>query len=73
MLDIVINKNLSFPVYLTSCSALSSEHLPVIIDTACRLPDRPDFRRTAWANFQTHLEEIIQFDPELHNEMPIDI
>jgi hypothetical protein len=25
-----------FPVYLTSCSALSSDHLPVPIDTTCR-------------------------------------
>jgi len=59
--EIVITKYLSFPVYLASCSALSSEHLPVLINTACRSsahlpPDRPDFRRTAWANFATHLE-----------------
>jgi len=50
-LDVVITKNLSFPVYLTSCSALSSDHNPVLIDTSCRSslhnpPDRPDFRRT---------------------------
>jgi len=64
-------------VYLTSCSALSSDHLPVIIDTTCRSsfnrpPVRPDFRRTDWANFQTHLEGLVPFDPELHNEMAID-
>ena len=52
-LDIVITKNLSFPVYLKSCSVLSSDHLPVLIDTACqssfhRPPDRHDFRRTDW-------------------------
>ena len=29
--DIVITKTLSIPVYLTSCSALSSDHLPVLI------------------------------------------
>jgi hypothetical protein len=63
-LDIVITKNPTSPVYLTSCSALSSDHLPVLIDTTCRLsfqhpPDRPDFRRTDWANFQTHLEDQI--------------
>jgi len=51
VLDIVITKNLSFAVYLTSCSALSSDHLPVLIDTSCSSsfhnpPDRPDFRRT---------------------------
>ena len=77
VLDIMITKNLSFPVYLTSCSALNPDHLPVIIDTLCCLsfhhtPDRPDFRRTEWGNFQTQLEELIPFNPELHNEMAID-
>jgi len=74
VLDIVITKNISFLVYLTSCSALSSDHLPVLIDIPCRSsfyhpPDRPDFRRTDSANFQIHLEELNPFDPELHNEM----
>ena len=55
VLDIVITKNLSIPVYLTSCSAISY-----------------DFKCTAWASFQTQLEELIQFDSELHNEMDID-
>jgi endonuclease/exonuclease/phosphatase family metal-dependent hydrolase len=32
VLDIVITKDLSSPVYPTSCSALSSGHLPVLID-----------------------------------------
>jgi len=50
--------------------------LPVLIDTTCRSsfqhpPDRPDFRRTDWANFQTHLEDRIPFDPELHDGMAI--
>jgi hypothetical protein len=77
VLDIVITKNLTSPVYLTSCSALSSEHLPVLIDTTCRStfhhpPDRPDFRRTDWANFQTHLEDQIPFDPELQDGMAND-
>jgi hypothetical protein len=72
VLDIVLTQNLSFPVYLTSCSALSSDHLPVLIDTACcssflHPPDRPDFRRTDWVKFQTHLEDQIPFDPELSN------
>ena len=35
-------------------------------------PDRPEFRRTDWANFQTHLEELIPLDSELHNKMAID-
>jgi hypothetical protein len=34
--DIVIAKEVPFPAYLTSCSQLSSEHFPVLIDTACR-------------------------------------
>ena len=77
VLDIAMVKNFPFPVYLTSCSALSSHHLPVLIDTTCRSsfqhpPDRPDFRRTDWTNFQVHLEDEISFDPELHNGMAID-
>jgi len=59
--DIAMLKDFPFPVYLTSCSAISSDHLPVLIDTTCRSsiqhpPNRPDFRRTDWANFQVHLE-----------------
>jgi hypothetical protein len=72
VLDIVITQKLTFPVYLTSCSALNLDHLLVIIDSACRSsfqhpPDRPDFRSTDWANFETHLEDQIKFDPELYN------
>jgi len=53
------------------------DHLPVLVDTTCRSSfqhplDRPDFRRTDWANFQTHLEDQIPFDPELHDGMAID-
>ena len=36
VLDIVITKNLSFPLYLISCSALILGALPVLIDTTCR-------------------------------------
>jgi hypothetical protein len=77
VLDIVITKNRIFPVYLTSCSVLSSDHLPVLIDATCRSSfqhprDRPDFRRTDWYNLQTHLEDQIPFDPELHDGMAID-
>jgi hypothetical protein len=59
VLDIVITKNLTSPVYLTSCSALSSDHLLVLIDTTCRssFQHPPDFRRTDRVNFQTHLED----------------
>jgi hypothetical protein len=58
VLDIAVTKDLPCQMYLTSCYALNSDHLPVLIDTACRSsvrhpPDRPNFRRTDWANFQT--------------------
>jgi hypothetical protein len=64
-------------LYLTSFSALSSDHFPVLIDTACRSsfhhpPYRPNFKCTDWANFQTQFENQISFDPELHNGMVID-
>ena len=77
VLDIVITRHLPFSVHLTSYSALSSDHLPVLNDTMCRSsfqhpPDRPDFRRTDWAKFQTHLEAEIPFNPELHKSMDID-
>jgi hypothetical protein len=77
VLDIAVTKELPFPVYLTSCSTISSDHLPVLIDTVCRSsfhhqPDRPNFIRTDWANFQAHLEEQIAFDPELQNRMAVD-
>ena len=35
-LHIVITKDLVSPVYLSTCSALSSNHLSVLIDTQCR-------------------------------------
>ena len=77
VLYIIVTMEVPFQVYLTSCSALSSDHLPVLISTACRSsfhhpPNRPNFRRTDWENFQDHLEDHIPFDPELHNGMAID-
>ena len=36
VLDIAITKDLVSPVYLTTCSALSSDHFPILIDTQCR-------------------------------------
>ena len=62
----MITKSLSFPVYLTPCYAISSDHLPFLRPSFHHPPDRPDFRRT---DFQTRLEELIPFRPELHNEM----
>ena len=75
VVDIVIIRELHFPVDLSS-SAISSDHLPVLIDTRCcpsfhSPPDRPDVRHTDWANFQAHLEAKIPLKPELLN-MDID-
>jgi hypothetical protein len=51
VLDIAITKGLNSPVYMTTCSANGSDHLPVLIETQCRSsflnpPDRPDLRKT---------------------------
>jgi len=77
VLDIVITKIFTSPPYLTLCSAVSYDQLPVLIDTTCRSsfqdpPDRNDFRRTDWVNFQIYLEDQIPFDPELHDGLAID-
>jgi hypothetical protein len=77
VLDIVITKDLTFPVYLTACSELSSDHLPVVIDTTCRssfrdLPARPDYRRTDWVKCQASLEERLPSTLLLTNEGEID-
>jgi hypothetical protein len=77
VLDIVVTRDLHSPVHLASCSALSSDHLPVLIDTMCRSsfhtpPARSDFKRTDWSKFQTHLEAETPFDPELLDGMAID-
>jgi hypothetical protein len=47
VLDIVVVKDFVLPVHLSVCSALSSNHLPILIDTTCRLSfqnllDRPE-------------------------------
>jgi hypothetical protein len=77
VLDIVMTRELHSPVLLALCSALSSDHLPVLIDIMCRSSfhnpsARPDFRRTDWAKFQTHLEAETPLSPELNNGMAID-
>jgi len=76
VLDIVITKDLASPVCLTTCSALSSDHLPILIDTQCRSsflspPDRPDLR-TDWPKFQAWLEAGLPSNPDLPNEVTID-
>jgi hypothetical protein len=77
VLDIVITKDLIFPVYLTAFSAPSSDHLSVLIDTTCRssfrtLPARPDYRRTDWVKVQASLEESLPSTALLPNDVEID-
>jgi hypothetical protein len=74
VLDNVITKELTSPVYLKACWALSSDHLPVLIDTTCRLsfrilPARRGYRRTDWVKFQASLEERLPSTPLLPNEV----
>jgi hypothetical protein len=78
VLDIAVNKDLTFAVYLTACSAPSSDQLPVLIDTTCRLsfrnlPARPDYRRTDGVKFQASLDERLPSTPLLPNEGEIDM
>jgi hypothetical protein len=77
VLDIAVTKNLPTTVHLTACSALSSDHLPVLIDTTCRSsflnpPDRPDFKRTDWPRFQAYQDSVIPFNTETTDEARID-
>jgi hypothetical protein len=72
-----LTKNLRTPVHLTACSALSSDHLPILIDTTCRSsflnpPDRPDIKLTVWSKFQTCLDNVIPFNKETADEASID-
>jgi hypothetical protein len=77
ILDIVITKDLSTPKYVTTCSALNSDHLPILIDTECQsfflnLPDRPDLWKTDWSKFQMCLETGIPSTSDLQDEPTID-
>jgi hypothetical protein len=77
VVDIVIAKNLVLPLHLTTCSALSSDHLPVLKDRQCRSsfpvpPDRLNPRKTDWPKLQTCLEVGLPSSPDLTNEVAID-
>jgi hypothetical protein len=77
ILDIVIVKDLVLPVHVTDCHALSSDHLPILIDTNCRSSfhdstDRPDFTRTDWATLQASLEAGLPGNPADNDEEAID-
>jgi hypothetical protein len=76
VLNITITKTLFSPVYLTTCSALRSDHLRILIDTRCRSsflspPDCSDLR-TDWPKFQACLEAGLPSNPDLTNEVAID-
>jgi hypothetical protein len=77
VLDIAVTKNVRTPVHLTACSALSSDHLPILIDTTCRSSflnptDRLDFKRTYWSMFQASQENVIPFNTETADLAGID-
>ena len=76
VLDIVITKDLVTAVYRTTCSALSSGHLPKLIDKRCRSSflnplDRPDLR-TDRSEFHACLEAGSPSNPDLPNVVIID-
>ena len=65
------------PVSLTVCSALSSDNIPVLIDTMCRSsfltrPDLPDFKRADWIKFQECLGEKLPSNPELRDKEAVE-
>ena len=73
-LDIVLTRNLVTPVHLKACSALSSGHLSVLIDTRCRtsflnLLERSALRRTDWAKFKFCLEDRLPSNLKLPNDV----
>jgi hypothetical protein len=64
------------PLYMFSCSALSLDHVPIIIDTMCHSSflqqlDHPDFRPIDWADFQAHLEDEIPINLDVHKVVAI--
>jgi hypothetical protein len=77
VLDIVFVKDVVIPVYLTVWSALTSDHLHILIETKCRssfqnLPDRPDFTRMDWAAFQACLDDRLPGNPVVSAEEATD-
>jgi hypothetical protein len=73
VLDILLTRYLPSTVHLTSWTALSSDHLPALIDTVTHRFSTHQIALTSgalnWATFQTQLEAEIPFNPELHNYM----
>lgn len=76
VLDIVIPKDLGTQVFLTTCFALKSDQLPVLIETRCRSsflnpPDLPELWRTDWSKFQASLEAGLPSNSGLPSEVAI--
>jgi hypothetical protein len=73
VLDIVVVDDFVLPLHLTVCSALSTDHQPVLIDTTCLTSSpnplsRPDFTRTDWAAFQACLEDRLLGNRDVNEE-----
>jgi hypothetical protein len=61
---------------LTTCWALRSDHVSVLISTKCcssflKLPDLSQIRRTDWVKFQVYLEDRLPSTTKLRKEMEI--
>jgi len=72
-LDIVIAKDRFTLVYLTKCSGLNADQLPVLISTRYQSSflnplDCPDLR-TDWPKFHSSLEDGLTSNPDLLNEV----
>jgi len=59
-------------VFCTNLWPPPGAHWPCVSLIFHHPPNRPDFRPTDWANFQTLLADPIPFDSKLHKEMTID-
>jgi hypothetical protein len=73
----VVVKDFVVLLHLTVCFALSSDHLPILIDTTSRsslrnLLDRPDFTRMDWSAFQVCLDDRLPGNPVINDEEAID-
>jgi hypothetical protein len=73
ILDVMVFKDFVLTIHLTVCSALSSDHLPILIDNSCRssfhnLPNRPDLTRMDWAAYQACLEQRLRGNPVVVDE-----
>jgi hypothetical protein len=77
VLDTVVAKDFVLTVYLIVCSALSSEHLPVLINITCQsffqnLLDQPDLTQIDWAAFQVCLDHRLTGNHVVNDEEAID-